>query len=99
MIIAVLMLSIAQAAYTSEKSPPDHGPSLEAVQKVFGVRSVGNMTFTLSSFSASYLSRWLPGMVIDIDSRSDETGISRVTRIGFRLRTNEDFFFPILRRL
>jgi hypothetical protein len=91
-------LEAGKARYRSQRSDPaplESHPTREAVEKVFAVRAVGNLTSTLHSFSASYLSRWLPGIVIDIDSQVDETGAFRVIRLGFRFKTKEDFFLPI----
>jgi hypothetical protein len=92
MIVPLLLLSLSEPALSFEKLAPGQRPTLEAVKKVLAVCAEGNTIFTLHTYSASYLTRWLPRVVVDIESRSDDNGIWRVVRLKFRLRTEKEVF-------
>jgi hypothetical protein len=91
------VISIAQSACPIEKAPLETHPSLESVKKVLCPSAVGNITFSLSGFTASYISRWIPGIVVDIDCQYDEKDVPRVTGLQLRLRSKDDSFLPIKR--
>jgi hypothetical protein len=93
----VVLLALALPGRAAADAPAA-GPPIEAVEHMLGVTAVDPVFSTVRGARSAYLTCWHPAVVVEAESRYDDTGILRVTGLSIRLRTKEDRFLPLRRR-
>src|SRR5262245_1931742 len=97
MIVPLLLFALGEPTLSFEALAPAKCPTGEAVEKVLGVCAAGTSTFALRRGSDTYLTRWHPRVVIDIDWQFDNNRVARVTRLKVRLKREGENFLPFRR--
>jgi hypothetical protein len=96
LLLLALLGSVRSSEISFERIEPKNRPTVESVEKALSVRAVQCMGFTVHGGADSYITRWHPGVAVDVEWKPEKPGgVPRVKRLKFRARRERENFIPL----